>query len=39
MEQLEELYSGRRNAITSWQGDEYQGMMGLLHSLKNGFGI
>lgn len=35
MEQLvEELYSGRRNAITSWQGYEYQGMMGLLRFLK-----
>lgn len=35
MEQLvEELYSGRRNAITSWQGYEYQGMMGLLRFLE-----
>lgn len=35
MEQLvEELYNGRRNAITSWQGYEYQGMMGLLRFLE-----
>lgn len=35
MEQfVEELYSGRRNAITSWQGYEYQGMMGLLRFLE-----
>lgn len=31
---VEELYSGRRNAITSWQGYEYQGMMGLLRFLE-----
>lgn len=35
MEQyVEELYSGKRNAITSWQGYEYQGMMGLLRFLE-----
>ncbi len=35
MEQYEEeLYSGKRNAITGWQGYEYQGMMGLLRFLE-----